>query len=128
MKKIMLRAHHLLCIQKFVGEGYDGVFTENLSKIAAYLRAHPEAEIAVTDGCDEVCKSCPNRVGNVCTDGEKILKLDGGVLDTCKLICGGSGTWENLSRKAEELIFKTDKFETICGECQWYNLCKDKAE
>ena len=128
MEEIRLRAHHLLCIQKFVGEGYDGVFTQNLAKIVAHLRTHPETEITVINGCDEVCKSCPNKVEGVCTDGEKITELDGGVLDTCKLNCGGRDTWENLSRKARELIFKSDKFEKICGACQWYNLCKNKAE
>ena len=128
MEEIRLRAHHLLCIQKFVGEGYDGVFTQNLAKIVTYLRAHPETEITVIEGCDEVCKSCPNNVGETCTDGEKITELDGGVLDTCKLICGERDTWKNLSNRARELIFKTDKFEKICGACQWYNLCKNKAE
>lgn len=128
MEEIRLRAHHLLCIQKFVGEGYDGVFTENLAKTVTYLQAHPEAKITIVGGCDEVCKSCPNRAGEACTDGEKITELDGGVLDACKLICGETDTWENLSKKARERVFKTDKFEKICGACQWYDLCKNKAE
>ena len=127
MEKIRLRPHHLLCLQKFVGEGYDGVFTKNLAKIVEFLSSNPETEITLIEGCDEVCASCPDKFEGVCTDGEKVIKLDSGVLDTCKLNYGISDSWKNLSGIAKE-IFKTDNFDKICGSCQWFNLCKSIAD
>ena len=128
MEEIRLRPHHLLCIQKFVGKGYDGVFTSSLAKLVEYLRTHPETKVTLTEGCDEVCTACPNKAGEACEDGEKIIEIDNGVLDACKLIYGLSDTWLNLSRAARERIFGTDKFEEICGSCQWFYICKNKAE
>ena len=125
MDGIKLRPHHLLCIQKFVGKGYDGVFSQNLARIVEFLSSNPETEITLTEGCDEVCGACPNRVDGSCADGEKVTALDSGVLDTCKLNYGLKDTWKNLSDTAVECVFKTDNFNKLCFSCQWFGLCKN---
>ena len=128
VEEIKLRPHHLLCIQKFKGMGYDGVFTNHLAETVRFLTANPQTEITLFKGCDEVCKSCPNNSEGACTDGEKVSALDDGVLDTCKLKYGEKGTWQSLSRTARERVFESEDFERICSSCQWYYLCKDKAD
>ena len=126
--EIKLRPHHLLCIQKFVGRGYDGGFTQNLAKIAEYLSAHPEATVTLVEGCDEVCLPCPNRVEDKCTDGEKTDALDGAVLDCCTLKYGDTDIWSHLSKRAREEVFETDEFGKICSACQWYDICKNTGD
>ena len=126
--EIKLRPHHLLCIQKFVGKGYDGVFTNHLAKIVELLSENPDTKITLVEGCDNVCTKCPNREEGACTDGQKVLDLDEGVLDACKLKPGTTDTWKSLSRTARERVFETEKFELICSSCQWFDICKNKAD
>ena len=123
--ELKLRPHHLLCIQKFVGNGYDGVFAQNLAKIVSYLAAHPETEVTLCEGCDGICATCPDRMNDKCGDGEKVVELDCAVLEACKLNYGDTDAWESLSRTARQEIFETDKFEKICAACEWYGLCKN---
>ena len=119
-----LRPHHLLCIQKFTGHGYDEAFTKHLSGIVALLTDKPETEITITYGCDSVCVSCPDKKNEVCLSAEKVLKLDSGVLNTCSLTYGDTISWAEASRRAREKILASDRFEKICNSCQWYELCK----
>ena len=128
MKEIKLRPHHLLCLQKFVGEGYDGAFTKNLANIVGHLSANPETKVTLIEGCDDVCMNCPNKVEDACTDGEKIFVLDSGVLDTCRLKYGDEGTWKALCSLAKEKVFETENFNKLCASCQWFYICKNKAD
>ena len=126
--EIRLRPHHLLCIQKFIGRGYDGAFTNRLAEIVGHLSANPDTKITLAEGCDEVCIKCPNNRAQVCTDGEKVIFLDEGVLEACNLKYGATDTWDSLSRTARERVFDTDNFERICGCCQWFDICKNKTD
>ena len=38
---MQLRPHHLLCIQKFTGHGYDEPFTQHMTSIVSALKSHP---------------------------------------------------------------------------------------
>lgn len=120
-----LRPHHLLCIQKFTGHGYDENFTIHMTKIVSKLRDDPETEITVTRGCDDLCKVCPNNIGGVCTSLEKVTFMDGAVLDVCGLSYGDAVPWAVSSRAVRENIFETDKFNDICADCEWFELCKN---
>src|SRR5712672_2376586 len=50
---VRLRAHHLLCMLTFVGEGYSPAFTENYRSIARRLSAGEEIELV--SGPDDIC-------------------------------------------------------------------------
>ena len=120
-----LRPHHLLCIQKFTGHGYDEAFTKHMTEIVTRLAENPETRVKLIHGCDFVCTKCPNNENETCVTAEKVLKMDEGVLEVCGLTYGETVAWAELSRRAREGVFESEKFERICGTCQWYELCKN---
>ncbi len=119
-----LRPHHLLCIQKFTGHGYDAPFTKHMTSIVSELAEQPMTPITVTRGCDDLCKRCPNNKSGVCTSLEKVALMDRAVLQICNLTYRKKFPWAALAREARERIFKTDEFDNICGSCQWFALCR----
>lgn len=120
-----LRPHHLLCVQKYTGHGYDERFTAHMTALTARLRAAPETEIVLTGGCDELCAACPNVRAGVCADGEKTAAMDAAVLARCGLAAGTAAPWREAARLARERIFRTDGFISVCGGCQWFGLCAE---
>lgn len=123
-----LRPHHLLCIQKFTGHGYDEAFTAHMKSVVSELTEKAGAEITVKQGCDDLCKRCPNNQGGVCDSLEKVDSLDRAVLDACALAYGEKLLWTEAASKAREKIFETKKFHHICACCQWYELCRRTEE
>ncbi|MCH5197317.1 MAG: DUF1284 domain-containing protein [Oscillospiraceae bacterium] len=120
-----LRPHHLLCIQKFTGHGYDEAFTEHMTDIVSKLKDEPITKITVTKGCDELCKVCPNNINNSCTSLQKVDFMDSSVLGICEIAYGENVSWEYLANKARKRIFETDEFNNICSSCEWFELCKN---
>lgn len=119
-----LRPHHLLCIQKFTGHGYNADFTDHMKSIVSELTENPKTQITVAQGCDDLCKMCPNNLSGVCTSLEKVALMDSTVLSICNLAYGDKVLWTKAAGKARERIFETDKFNTICTCCQWFELCR----
>lgn len=120
-----LRPHHLLCIQKFTGHGYNADFTAHMKSIISELTDNPKTEITVTQGCDELCKMCPNNINGLCNSLEKVALMDSDVLDICNLTYGENVLWTKASEKARELILETENFNNICASCQWFELCRN---
>ena len=119
-----LRPHHILCIQKFTGHGYSAAFTEHMMSIVSSLKDDHETQIAVTQGCDAICLKCPHKVRGACTSNEKVTFMDDTVLALINLTYGESISWNEIAHRAHEQIFKRDKFDDICGGCQWFELCR----
>ena len=119
-----LRPHHLLCVQKFTGHGYNADFTAHMSRISAELMEHPDTKITVAYGCDDLCKMCPNKIDGICTSLEKVSSMDRAVLGICDLSYGESISWEDAAGKARKRILFTEDFDNVCADCQWYELCK----
>lgn len=119
-----LRPHHLLCIQKFTGHGYNAAFTAHMTSIVSQLTDRPETGITIVQGCDELCRECPNNADNTCTSLEKVTFMDSAVLDVCRLTRGETASWAELADKARKQIFKTEEFYKICSCCQWFSLCR----
>ena len=120
-----LRPHHMLCIQKFTGHGYNEAFTAHMTSIVSKLRNSSGNRITITQGCDDLCEKCPHNLDGVCASLDKVALMDSMVLDICGLSYGDKILWTESARKARERIFKTDQFEGICGSCQWFELCKN---
>ncbi|MCH5186788.1 MAG: DUF1284 domain-containing protein [Oscillospiraceae bacterium] len=118
-----LRPHHILCLQKFTGHGYDEEFTRHMTSVVMSLAQSPEAEIEIIRGCDELCGNCPNNSGGACTSLEKVAEMDSGVLKICGLDYGNSTDWAELAQTARKRIFETEEFYNICARCQWFELC-----
>lgn len=121
-----LRPHHALCIRKFTGHGYDQRFTEHMTKICETLRRHPETEVTITRGCDDLCAFCPNCSGGSCSTLEKVAAMDEGVRRAVDVAYGETIPWSELSKRARENVFDTANFENICQSCEWYALCLSK--
>ena len=124
MKTVHLRPHHLLCIQKYTGHGYDEAFTAHMTALTASLAAKPRTPVRLTRGCDDLCAACPHQAGGVCTSLEKVAEMDGGVLAACGLAYGQCLPWSEAARLARERVFETERFAAICAQCQWYSLCE----
>lgn len=120
-----LRPHHLLCIQKFTGHGYNADFTEHMESIVSELTENPKAQIIVAQGCDELCEMCPNNISGVCASLEKADLMDSAVLSICGFAYGEKIPWTKAASKAREKIFKTEEFNNICACCQWFELCRN---
>ena len=119
-----LRPHHILCIQKFTGHGYDAEFTRHMTAVTGALAEDRETDITLARGCDELCRMCPNNADGVCTSLEKVERMDTGVLDACGLSYGENARWTELAEKARKLVFETKEFNNICSCCQWFELCR----
>lgn len=120
-----LRPHHILCIQKFTGHGYDEDFTAHMKSIVSELTNNPKPLITVTEGCDDLCQMCPNNTKGSCTSLEKVAAMDSAVLSICNLSYRENVIWTETAEKARKQIFETDEFYKICFTCQWFEICRD---
>lgn len=66
-------------------------------------------DYTLVDTCDDICAVCPNNKGGVCVDEEKVKRYDNAVK---KALADG----------------KTPYPESICSDCHWYYICKEKTE
>lgn len=117
-----LRPHHLLCIRKFTGHGYDEAFTNAMTELVQEVRRHPQTEIALVHGCDDLCENCPNRRENACETEEKVRAMDEGVRT---YVSREQGTWASFEDASKSLL--QGPWTKICGSCQWFSLC-DRTE
>ena len=123
-----LRPHHILCIQKFTGHGYDAEFTAHMTSIVSTLFCTTDTEISVAEGCDELCASCPHNNGGVCASLEKVAFMDRAVLDICGFSYGESIRWTDASARVCEMIFAPGNslaFSSVCSGCEWFELCRN---
>ena len=123
-----LRPHHLLCIQKFTGKGYDAAFTAHMTAVCAALHDRPDTPVTLTAGCDDVCAACPHKAGAECDTAEKVQALDRAVSEHCALQAGMTADWTSLKNIASAKILHTDAFAAVCCGCQWYGLCRETEE
>ncbi len=122
-----LRAHHILCIQGYVGNGYDENFTHNMDTIVKHLKSNPKAKITIIDSIDCICYKCPNNINNThCQMQDKVKTLDSNVINSLNIEKNKTYTYNEL---LEILInnLSIDKFNHICNTCQWfkYDYCKN---
>ena len=118
-----LRAHHILCIQKFTGHGYNETFTFYMQKVVDKLKANPLNTICIKKGCDDLCERCPNNIGNKCSTLDKVSLMDDKVIEICNLNYDKNYIWNDIKNNLKETILKTDKFNDVCKDCEWFNLC-----
>jgi hypothetical protein len=123
-----LRPHHLLCVQKYTGSGYDDAFAANMESLIRRLAACPDTAVTLTEGRDDLCAACPHMAGGRCASEEKVNRLDRGVLEACGFSAGETRSWSALARTAGEQVLETDMFEKVCGDCEWFDLCRTTRE
>ncbi len=124
---IRLRAHTLLCLQGFRGEGYSASFVHNLSMIHRSLAEDPEQVVQVLDSPDAVCQVCPHHLcGAGCAiDGseseEAMRDQDRHVLSLLGLTAGHRLPWSEVLDRIRGSVVGAD-LPGICGGCRWLPL------
>ena len=116
-----LRAHHLLCLPNFIGEGYSDAFCVNMA--AQKRRLAEEGRFVLASGGDEICAACPNRRGGGCVSGEKVARYDAAVSALLGLEPGRDYDAAALETRVRKEIFEKHRLGEVCGDCEWYPLC-----
>ena len=107
----ILRPHHVFCILNYRQSGYSDEFINNMNTIVRKLK--PDADIKIVPASDAVCNACPNRTEPQSSDdvccrcAEKVKRYDSAA----------------LFEKAKCIIADARLFETVCGDCEWHEIC-----
>ena len=121
--KLILRGHHLLCLQGFQGYGYDENFVKNMKEINQ-ARKLDDTTISITNEADDICKACPNLKNNLCENNaqnERIISMDNEVLS--KLNSTKEYNAAYLFKKVENIFNSKEKVNNICSKCKWHEEC-----
>ena len=116
-----LRAHHLLCLPNFIGEGYSDAFTVNMAARKRQLAA--EGGFTLAAGADDICAACPNLRGEACETQDKVSRYDAAARRLLGLEPGKRYSAAALEKRVCEEIFEKHRLREICGDCEWYPLC-----
>ena len=120
---VRIRAHHLLCLLSFSGDGYSDSFVEKFHELAGIYRG-PNSIIEVLDCPDDACAACPHiSPENGCMsprDGpeSEVRRLDHAVLNMLGIKPGIHRTDDLHAGIAK--VSETDLHAT-CKLCSWYD-------
>ena len=123
---IRIRAHTLLCLQGFRGEGYSAGFVENMAAIHRLLADDTSQPVEVVATPDAICGACPHLSVHGCSlrgEGSEaaMQTQDRDVLARLGLHDGDRLAWaEILDRIRTSLT--GESLTNICGRCQWLSL------
>jgi uncharacterized protein len=131
---IRVRAHTLLCLQGFRGEGYSAGFVENMAAIHQRLTDDPSQFVEIIATPDAMCGACPHLAPSGCSLHEEgsehaMQAQDRDVLARLGLHEGDHMTWgEILDRIRTSLTGAS--LNDICGQCRWLSLgyCREGIE
>lgn len=127
---LIIRGHHLLCIQGFQGMGYSPEFVENMSEIVNKFRDDTcDFPIRVIVGFDIACQACPHRGARICQAGagsnQHVVTMDKRVVEHLGII-----PWRNYQKSylLAEIAKKVSPsdLDVLCKGCSWlqYGVCK----
>lgn len=122
---LRLRPHHLLCIAFFKGKGYSDEFVSNMTNIVSALKENKDTPISLVSGEDDLCAHCPNNQNGICTAEDKSSKYDQLTLTALGIDTNSHSaiTYSTLRALADEKIINCGNRESVCGDCQWTDLC-----
>ena len=128
---IRVRAHTLLCLQGFRGEGYSAGFVENMAVIHQQLADDPSQWVEIIVAPDAICSACPHLVPSGCSlhgggSEDAMQAQDRDVLARLDLHEGDHMTWAGILDRIRTSV-TGESLTNICGQCQWLSLgyCRD---
>lgn len=121
---IKLRPHHGLCIRHFEGKGYSEEFVKNMTLLIASLT--DETEVSLVIKKDDICKACPNWNNHQCDSQERVVRFDHQVLQYIGCRDGEMMTYGDFQALIEKHIINQDRFDLVCGDCEWGTICHKK--
>ncbi len=124
-----VRAHHLLCLLGFRGNGYSQEFVLNMGRVASatFLMG---AQLQIVDSCDTICSACPHRRDNECgkkKDSPQIVKRhDTEVASKLGVKIGTELVWREVRTLIRQNITPED-LGKVCRNCEWlkFGYCVD---
>ena len=124
---VSLRPHHVLCINGFVGKGYNKEFIDNMQKIVDRIIKDGE-KINIIFSTDDICSKCPYmKSENLCCSQQKVELYDKRTANTLNL-----REKEYTFNQIKKLIKKLDsaKLKFICGDCSWFEsgICRERMK
>ncbi|MDR2830345.1 MAG: DUF1284 domain-containing protein [Methanobrevibacter sp.] len=137
-KPIKLRAHHLLCLQGYRGQGYDENFKINLENIIYHLKINPN--VIVLKSSDDICSHCPNLKDDKCclnlgkydnnlrkekieNSNKEIIEMDSAVIKKIGMIENKLYNIDDLYVNINNSLERIDGLKDICGSCIWIKEC-----
>ena len=123
---VRLRAHHLLCMLTFVGEGYTPAFTENYRRIAERLTKGEE--IKLVSGPDDICAPLLDEKEPHCFKASVIERDAAALADVAMLLGEEIDIGAVLLPDAALLAklrrnFASGEIRHACNGCEWGDLC-----
>jgi len=118
-----IRAHHLLCIQGFVGLGYSEGFVRHLSYVKDMLYSK-DPVVRIVKGPDDICGHCPHLKEDYCSQyGNKVRSMDQAVLEKMGIENGTEMRFLKALDSINSALEKKGTIEGICNECGWREVC-----
>jgi hypothetical protein len=118
-RKVLLRGHHLICLNFFRGEGYSEEFIDNLYAVIK------KEDLEIVKGADDVCKKCPYLKEGKCRSNdysdEKIHLQDKEALRLLGLEPEMIVDWKMIASKLPEILEEW-KAEFCCS-CGYRKVC-----
>ena len=121
-KTVKLRPHHCVCLEYFRGRGYSLDFADRMTVLKRRLDGHPETEVEIVSGPDDICRSCPN-LADECAVFEKVSTLDREWGAAAGLAEAERAPWSEIRAGVEKALADEKTFRSICGRCEWLSLC-----
>lgn len=124
---IILRPHHGLCLQHFVGKGYSNSFVDNMTLVLKHLTEHPNQMVQLEYTTDILCSCCPHNLHSRCESGQKVASYDAACLALCGLHEGDMLSWKQFRQLVQIHILQKRKLSEVCVDCEWLAICDKKT-
>ena len=122
IEPLIIRAHHLLCIQGFRGYGYNKEFTANLREIVRKINSTTSLCAKIVCECDIICSKCPHNIDGRC-EKKRVKELDQIVLKELNQQKGKRVLLSNVLKQVREVFNDRGKLNKTCQACQWKDVC-----
>ena len=124
---IGLRPHHFLCLPGYKGYNYNQNQKTSWDRVSAYLNEHPDTDVVILSGKDDLCKQCPNdgKGTSVCKDNT-VNELDEKVKSLIGVETGKTYKYSDILNRVKKTITE-DIHKSLCQTCAWWQkgLCRD---
>ena len=121
MDPVPLRAHNLLCLLGYRGEGYSEAFVARMTDVHRALAANPDLLVRVIARPDRLCEACPHLGASGCTLGgasheAHMRAQDVDVARRLGLSDGAVHPWREVLARVARHVRGTD-LPAICTTC-----------
>lgn len=120
-KRIKLRPHHFLCMRFWIGNGYSKEYTERVEEILPAMKSGEK--VYVEFGPDSLCEKCPHLKNGICDSQDRVVEFDRKVAEYCSLKNGEETDWDKVFQSVSSGIMNQNRFDLICGDCAWAEIC-----